>query len=314
MSFSYAPTLASPITFKCNFHCQRCFAQTKTAAQCSRTTCKYLPYCHTHLKSICGLKVAPSTIPNAGDGLYATRDFAVGEVITVYYGQKLTVQQKNQRYGMGAVGLSTYGFTGNKRNPHSVVDGACYRSASVFANDVSISTNVAARAHVAAQYNAEIMDRNINMGGATDVPSLPFLTGSYACIVAIRPIQTDDEIFVDYGAGYWTSYPSVVSLTKPSKIKNPTAALPNPIFTPNNNFYNNPVLATPAVVPSPHPPANSIWHYPPPPGPAYVVPVAPLPPPPPPPPPPARIQPGRSSKSRKNGGFAKNRNFSRKLR
>jgi len=272
MSYLYASSAGADPTFKCNFHCQQCFAVKKAGGQCSRMTCKYLPYCHSHMKTICGLVVAKSGIKKAGDGLFAVRDFKEGEVITVYYGEKLTTDQRNKRYGNGK-GLSTYGFTGNKRVPHSTIDGACYRSSAVFANDLSISSNADARASLA--YNADLEDRNINMNGI-DVPAFPFLKGSYLCVVATKDISVSAkkkvEIHVDYGKDYWREYPSVTSIVKKTKVKNPTHVL-NPVYSPNNPLYDNPIMnvaMTPAVVASPALPASLIM--PGTPGPAYVPP------------------------------------------
>ena len=210
------------------------------------------------------------------------------------------MHQRDARYGKGAVGLSTYGFTGNRRSPYSIVDGACYRSASVFANDVSISSNAAERAAQVHRYNATLMDRRINVGGVIDVPSLPFLNGTYACVVALQDIPINAEVFVDYGQGYWDAYPSVVSLTKRSKIRNPPP-LPLPVYSPNNNLYVvEPIIQNRVDAPSPAPPPGAIWNFPPIPGPPFVV-V------PPPAPPvarsaPARVQPHRASKASARGG------------
>lgn len=67
MSFVYNGSKS----FKCNLLCAQCQALTKTGTQCKKTTCKYLPTCYQHTKSIYHLEVKPSRIPNAGNGLFA---------------------------------------------------------------------------------------------------------------------------------------------------------------------------------------------------------------------------------------------------
>ena len=57
-----------------------------------------------------GVGVAPSTIPGAGDGLFALRDFAAGEVLADYYGEVLSFAKmalrENRDYIMGGFGLN----------------------------------------------------------------------------------------------------------------------------------------------------------------------------------------------------------------
>ena len=66
--------------------CVRCTAHTAQGVQCSRRTCKYADRCWQHARATWGVRIAPSTLPDAGDGLFATRDFAEGEVIVPYGG------------------------------------------------------------------------------------------------------------------------------------------------------------------------------------------------------------------------------------
>jgi hypothetical protein len=66
--------------------CGRCQADTKTGLQCSRRTCKTHPYCWQHTQILLGLRVKTSSVPDAGDGLYAVRDFKENEEVAEYSG------------------------------------------------------------------------------------------------------------------------------------------------------------------------------------------------------------------------------------
>ncbi len=66
--------------------CATCTGMTKRGVRCTRRTCKTFPYCWQHLLSECGLKVTQSTIPGAGQGLFAVKDFKKNARITRYSG------------------------------------------------------------------------------------------------------------------------------------------------------------------------------------------------------------------------------------
>jgi len=55
--------------------CDRCTAITKNGTRCKLHTCRTLKYCWIHLKSIDGLQIKKSGIPNADLGLFATKSF-----------------------------------------------------------------------------------------------------------------------------------------------------------------------------------------------------------------------------------------------
>ena len=50
--------------------CSKCAAKTKRGSPCKLKTCKWSPYCHLHSP----VDLRQSTIPNAGTGVYASRD------------------------------------------------------------------------------------------------------------------------------------------------------------------------------------------------------------------------------------------------
>src|SRR6478609_1276980 len=64
--------------------CVRCSAKTKSKKRCTRRTCVTAGKCWQHTAAEDGLRVKPSTIPGAGKGLFAERDFAPNRKIADY--------------------------------------------------------------------------------------------------------------------------------------------------------------------------------------------------------------------------------------
>jgi hypothetical protein len=64
---------------------QRCIADKVHGGQCNLRTCNGA-YCWIHLQKESGLRIRPSTIPGAGRGLFTTRPFMAGELVTHYTG------------------------------------------------------------------------------------------------------------------------------------------------------------------------------------------------------------------------------------
>ena len=77
--------------------CDRCVAIAKSGSRCRNRTCKGRK-CWIHTKRDEGLRIKPSQIPNAGEGLYATKRFAKGDRIADYTAEKLTRAQVGNRY------------------------------------------------------------------------------------------------------------------------------------------------------------------------------------------------------------------------
>jgi hypothetical protein len=71
---------------------QRCTADNKQSNQCGCKTAKG-QHCHTHMRLHDGLRVTTSTVPRAGSGLFAARDFAAGEHLADYTGDELVIRR-----------------------------------------------------------------------------------------------------------------------------------------------------------------------------------------------------------------------------
>ena len=160
--------------FRCNLQCLRCAGNTKAGRRCARNTCKYLPLCFQHLKAT-GLQVKPSNIPNAGDGLFTTRQRARHELIGVYEGEVLSNHALIQRYGTHA---APFAFRPKKDYN---IDAACRRCTTAYINDPRGSQFTANVRFVISFHN--------------DTTRVTVRT--------TKAIQANQELFIPYDNFYW---------------------------------------------------------------------------------------------------------------
>jgi len=130
--------------------------------------------------------IRPSTIPGAGLGLFALKEFNNGDLVVPYKGEILTKEQMDERYGDG---LAPYALQINK---NTYVDSACERGTGSF-----INTNP-------KKNNARF---SVYSGRSGSPPA--------ASVRAIRKIPAGAEIFVDYGP----DTPRYIPTTKSAKAK-----------------------------------------------------------------------------------------------
>jgi SET domain-containing protein len=166
------------INFKCNLIGERCIGTTRGGQQCRRRTVKMLPTCYQHTKSMYGVEVRPSQIPNGGNGLFAVRFIPNQQTIVPYLGETLSNQQLINRYG----NVLTAPYTINESHNHNV-DSACKRGLGSYINDK--------RGFPQFHYNSRFV---------TDHQQ-PY--GRRISIRATRDIQSGEEIFVKYYGQYW---------------------------------------------------------------------------------------------------------------
>lgn len=139
--------------------------------RCARKTSITHPYCAPHTKTVLGLSVRKSNVPNAGRGLFAERDFAKGEQIARYGGEILTTEEYDERYSSEAMGA--YGV---QLDEARVID-ARKTSAGV--------------ARYACDYH-----------GSRKRPNAEYVADDESdevWVVATRAIKAGDEILTDYG-------------------------------------------------------------------------------------------------------------------
>jgi SET domain-containing protein len=169
MSFQYEGST----NFKCNLHCHRCQAINKNGTRCKKRTCKMLPTCHIHSKTLYGVEVKPSTIPNAGLGLFACKYFNRDDIIAPYNGELLTKQELNDRYGRTDGDYAPYGL---RMSENKFMDCACERGVASYANANPNNNN--------AKFAVDNTRNTVNLR-------------------ATRPIRVGEEIFVYYGNTYF---------------------------------------------------------------------------------------------------------------
>jgi len=68
-------------------------ASSPDGLRCPRGSFIHAPYCRFHLRSITGLDVAPSTIPDAGNGLFSLAPRGKGENLVDYFGEVLQASE-----------------------------------------------------------------------------------------------------------------------------------------------------------------------------------------------------------------------------
>ena len=152
--------------------CVQCLATTKGGhgQRCTRTTCIYPSYCWQHAGAHYSTKLAASTIPRAGLGLFARRDLSPREVIAAYTGH-----------------VSREPIDGDyviQINRRKFIDASSTQSSMArYANDCRTASR---RAGHCSGNNAKFT---------------PSASGADLRVGA-RPIRAGEEIFVDYGRDY----------------------------------------------------------------------------------------------------------------
>lgn len=77
--------------------CERCKFIKSNGQKCKRNTCKGF-LCWQHSMIDLGIRVKKSTIPNAGFGLFATKDMKKDHKIGEYNGIKMTKKEVDTKY------------------------------------------------------------------------------------------------------------------------------------------------------------------------------------------------------------------------
>lgn len=159
---------------------QRCTATTSGGGHCRAKTAKG-QYCWQHLKREEGLRIKSSTIPNAEFGLFAAKDFDVGDKVAKYTGDRIA--RDNNATGQYFLHITA----------GEAVDAA--------------RTNCAAGRWV-----------NDPLGSSSDANAKFCINARNrtGCIRAIKPIFKGEEIFVPYGADYWRFFGKPSNLARQS--------------------------------------------------------------------------------------------------
>jgi len=140
---------------------------------CQAAGCAALAYqemCPSHLDSELGLRIAPSSIAGAGDGLWTTRPRKPHDLIAQYTGETMTDVQCTARYGPRATAPYALEVARN-----TVIDAAGRRCAGAYANHRPLG-----------RANCRFTRRK----------------DGTVWISACRRIRPDTELFVSYGRAY----------------------------------------------------------------------------------------------------------------
>jgi hypothetical protein len=159
--------------------CQRCQAtKVGTQLQCKKRTCMSATYCYIHLKILEGLRIKPSNIPNAGYGLFTTRDRQKNEKLDDYIrpdGPYMRVQTREEIDAEYGENTAPYVWCGRKNR--------CW-------NAKSTQSNWASKAN-SCDYPG---NRKKCTGVIKETGALRTLT----------KLNAGDEILIRYGRQYYT--------------------------------------------------------------------------------------------------------------
>jgi len=188
MPYKFQFYINQHLFFSANLHCERCIGTTQNKTECKRKVCIGMPYCFQHLAKVKNLKIAKSTEPNSGKGLFAfyanqrpnATVFQPEAIICQYDGELIDSCTLQKRYDD-----FTAPYTVEIKN-NQYIDDALYRSIGSLANHKSISDGA----------NAVFMTKRKRNQPTT------------VQLVAIRRIKNGEEIFVDYSQDYIFNEPT----------------------------------------------------------------------------------------------------------
>jgi len=131
-------------TFACALQSERCHSQTKAGSRCSRKCVIGTPYCWSHLLSNHHLRLLPSTLPDAGKGVFVlnkqrpTGEIIIrnGDVVCPYGGELINETTLNHRYGDKTAPYAI------QLSHHRYRDAACARGIGSMINHDSRRANV----------------------------------------------------------------------------------------------------------------------------------------------------------------------------
>ena len=149
---------------------QRCAAGTKTGQQCRAMT-RHGEYCWVHLAQLHGARIKQSSVPGAGKGLFAARDYKKGEVVARYTGDLVPVGDGED------------------------FDGSAY--VLELTQDVAID---AARTNTA---EGRMINDARGSGKKNNTRFSCNQTKKTAVLRALKAIRKGEEYFVSYGNAYW---------------------------------------------------------------------------------------------------------------
>ncbi len=171
---------AGPHKFSCALKKNTCSYQLSDyTKECNTPVLQGGPYCPYHMSKLFKLRLKPSTIPVAGNGVYAWDleapnriVFKNGDYIIEYTGEILSPDQLYKRYGP-----NTAPYTMATDDENVFIDSACVRTMGALIN---------------GSYGAAYGKANTSF----------VVEGKRVFIRADRNIVHGEELFIDYGSDY----------------------------------------------------------------------------------------------------------------
>ena len=194
MVYTFVYSVNGHVTFSGNLQGRRCIGHCRNGRRCSRRSVIGCPYCYQHLKSDRHLRIKPSTIHNAGKGLFAEDStqapnaiiFRRDDDIIEYIGETIDRAELNRRYHHHTAPYALQ-VRGDNNNP-LYIDAATIRGVGSLSN------------HRAGHHqNARLV---VNFQNNT------------ARLRATKNIRNGEEIFVSYGHQYDVNEAGVQYRTK----------------------------------------------------------------------------------------------------
>jgi SET domain-containing protein len=154
-----------------------------------------------------GIEVKQSSIPESGNGLFATRDFNEGEIITTYDGETIDFKTAGELRKQGKashirtlvrMSICVDGFK-DPADAHRKGGGS-------FCNDANYSGDTAGVSKY--QNNAKFSVEN----SAKDPREICYIR-------ALKDIKSGEEIFVSYGRDYWKDFKGEDSSTRVARTQ-----------------------------------------------------------------------------------------------
>jgi len=200
---------------------ERCHG--RTLRRGANTRCKHVTtqgtLCHQHLKKEKGLRITKSELPNAGKGLFTTKDIKLGSIIAQYTGDKIV--ELDPDYG------NPYAIQ-IKDKPPTYIDASRTNTGEArFSNDARQN---------AEHFVGEDAEKTASRFSAHDnnAKLVYSKVTKRAYLKATRDIAAGEEIFTNYGDQYWhepvvkKSRGIMPSRKKPKKPRAPKAPEPEP--------------------------------------------------------------------------------------
>lgn len=141
-----------------------------------------------------GIRVARSTIPGAGRGLFAAQDFQRGDTITEYDGEVIDIQEAKRRKQRGLASHIRTLASNQMAIDGRLVPATVGHGGGSFINDPRNPTRI----------NAAFCNTNRLLKGL-DRPGAKLLERTF--VRATKNIRKGEEILASYGQGYWKPQP-----------------------------------------------------------------------------------------------------------